>query len=129
MIKRLLIGLTALVAVAAPVALTASPASASPRSEAIGSAQDYLRYSAFSKAGLIDQLSSPYGEGFPRAVATYAVNHIRVNWNAQAVKSAKSYLRYSHFSCTGLIEQLESPYGEKFTHAQAVYGANQTTAC
>lgn len=127
--RKIILTLIALLAIAAPIAATTSPASASPRSQAIGSAQDYLRYSHFSKQGLIDQLSSRYGEGFPKPVAIYAVNHISVNWNKQAVGSANDYLRYSHFSCSGLISQLESSYGEKFTHKQAVYGARHTRAC
>ena len=69
-------------------------------------------------------MSSPYGYGFKKADAVYAVNHIKVSWKKQAVKSAKSYLRYSHYSRSGLIQQLESPYGAQFTHAQAVYGVN-----
>ena len=124
--KKLLLGLVATAAFATPLAVTAAPAQAATTAQrqAIGSAHDYLRYQAFSKQGLIDQLDSKYGEGFSKAVATYAVNHIVVNWNKQAVRSAKSYLRFSHFSRAGLIQQLQSPYGEKFTHRQAVYGVN-----
>jgi len=70
-------------------------------------------------------LSSRYGSGFSVADATYAVNHIKVNWFRQAVRSAKSYLRFTHFSRAGLIRQLQSPYGAQFTHNQAVYGVNQ----
>lgn len=39
-----------------------------------------LSFSAFSKTGLIDQLSSKYGDGFPKADAVFAVNHISENW-------------------------------------------------
>jgi len=124
--RKILLGLVATAAVAAPVAMTAAPANAATtaQGQAIGSAHDYLRFSAFSKQGLIDQLDSKYGEGFSKPVATYAVNHIRVSWNKQAVRSAKSYLKIMHFSRAGLIDQLESPYGERFTHSQAVYGVN-----
>jgi hypothetical protein len=90
------------------------------------SAASYLDHSAFSRQGLIEQLSSEYGEGFSKADAIYAVNHIDVDWNEQAAKSAKSYLDHGAFSRQGLIEQLSSEYGEGFTHAQAVYGVNQT---
>lgn len=92
---------------------------------ALESAQSYLDYSAFSRLGLIDQLSSEYGEGFAVADATWAVDYLKVNWNEQAVKSAKSYLEYSAFSRQGLIDQLSSPYGEQFTVAQATYAVNQ----
>ena len=90
------------------------------------SAEKYLDFSAFSRKGLIQQLSSSAGEGFSRADAIYAVNHIDVDWNEQAAKSAKNYLDQSAFSRQGLIEQLSSEYGDGFTHAQAVYGVNQT---
>jgi hypothetical protein len=93
--------------------------------QAIGSAKDYLSYQAFSRAGLIGQLSSKAGEGFSLADATFAVDHIQVNWNEQAAKSAKDYLSFEHFSRQGLIEQLESKSGDGYTHAQAVYGVNK----
>jgi hypothetical protein len=93
--------------------------------QAIGAAKSYLSFTSFSKKGLIEQLHSPYGDGFSKNDATYAVNHIKVNWNKQAVKSAKNYLSFTHFSRSGLIHQLESPYGDQFTHAQAVYAANK----
>jgi Host cell surface-exposed lipoprotein len=88
------------------------------------SAESYLEFSAFSRKGLIQQLSSEYGEEFSKADAIYAVNHIDVDWNEQAAKSAKNYLDTSAFSRQALIEQLSSEYGEGFTHAQAVYGVN-----
>jgi len=126
MIKRIIIGFVATAAMATPMAVAAAPASAATMAQrqAIGSAHDYLRFQAFSKQGLIDQLDSRYGSGFSKAVATYAVNHITVNWNYQAVRAARSYLRVMHFSRAGLIQQLQSAYGAKFTHTQAVYGVN-----
>ena len=96
----------------------------SGQSNARESAEQYLQTGAFSRAGLIKQLSSQYGEGYSKADAIYAVNHIDVNWKEQAAKAAKSYLDTSAFSRAGLIQQLESGYGDGFTHAQAVYGVN-----
>jgi Host cell surface-exposed lipoprotein len=90
------------------------------------SAENYLDFTAFSRKGLIQQLSSSAGDGFSRADATYAVTHIDVDWNEQAAKSAKNYLDFSSFSRQGLIEQLSSNAGDGFTYAQAVYGVNQT---
>lgn len=87
---------------------------------AIQTATDYLAFTAFSESGLIEQLEF---EGFSKADARFAVNHIRVNWNEQAAKSAKNYLEFSSFSRQGLIDQLEF---EGFTHQQAVYGVNTT---
>lgn len=93
--------------------------------QAIGAAEDYLSLTAFSRRGLIDQLSSEYGSGFSKADAAFAVDHIKVNWNEQAAKAAKSYLELTHFSRSGLIQQLTSKYGAQFTRAQAIYGVNK----
>ena len=86
------------------------------------SAEQYLETAAFSRAGLIRQLSSEV-EGYSKADAIYAVDHIDVNWNEQAAKAAKAYLDIQPFSRAGLIQQLESSAGDGYTHAQAVYGA------
>lgn len=120
---------------AAPVttAAPAKPKLTASQENAIKSALSYLDFSAFSKEGLIQQLSSEYGEKFPLADATFAVNYIEkdpgVDWNEQAAKSAQSYLKTSSFSCQGLIDQLSSEYGEKFTEAQATYGATKAGLC
>ena len=92
---------------------------------ALSSAQDYLDYSAFSRQGLIDQLSSEYGSGFEIADATWAVSQLKVDWKQQAVKAAKDYLDYSSFSRQGLIDQLSSPYGSQFTVEEATFAVNQ----
>jgi Host cell surface-exposed lipoprotein len=93
---------------------------------AIRSAQQYLALgSGFSRAGLIEQLTSQAGSGFPMAQAVFAVNHIKVDWNQQAVLAAKGYLKISGFSRSGLIEQLTSQAGSQFTPAQAAYAANK----
>jgi len=88
-------------------------------------AKDYLAMdSGFSRAGLIEQLSSTAGEGFKKSDATFAVNSLKVDWNKQAVLSAKGYLSMGGFSRSSLIDQLTSQYGEGFTLAQATYAAN-----
>jgi hypothetical protein len=96
---------------------------------AVRSANQYLEMSGFSRQGLIDQLSSEYGEQFSVADATAAVDNLNVDWNAQAARSAASYLEMSGFSCKGLIEQLSSTNGEKFTVEQATYGAGRAGIC
>jgi flagellar biosynthesis GTPase FlhF len=96
---------------------------------ALRSAEEYLQTSAFSEAGLIEQLSSEAGSKYPHADAVFAVEHLHVNWNEQAVKAAKEYLSTSSFSCQGLIEQLSSEAGSKFTLAQAEYAANKVGLC
>ena len=94
-------------------------ASTAGQRNALSSAESYLRFAAFSKSGLVEQLEY---EDFSRSEARWAVAHVRVSWNAQAVKSARSYPRYSSFSRQGLIEQLEY---EGFTSSQAAYGVRK----
>ena len=93
------------------------------------SAQNYLDYKGFSKQGLIDQLSSEYGEGFTVEQATAAVQAMEdageVDWNEQAVKAGQSYLDMKGYSRDGLIKQLSSEYADKFTIEQATYAADQ----
>lgn len=94
------------------------------QTNAIRSAKQYLAFQGFSRAGLIQQLSSKAGDGFKLADAVFAVNHITVDWNAEAVKSAKQYLKLEGFSRAGLIQQLSSAAGDGYTVAQATYAAN-----
>jgi|GEM_PF-5399560 len=93
------------------------------------SAKSYLDFQGFSRQGLIDQLSSEYGDAYPRKAAERAVRFMEkydgVNWTKQAKRVARSYLDSGmSFSKAGLIQQLESQYGEKFTHQQAVNAVN-----
>ena len=113
----------------APSSAAAKPAKPAPhytmsQQQAIGSANDYLAMTGFSRAGLIDQLSSSAGDGYTKADATFAVGHLHVNWNQQAVRSAKDYLAMTHFSRAGLIDQLSSSAGDGYTTAQAIYAVN-----
>ena len=85
--------------------------------------------SAFSKQGLIDQLSSSAGDGYSVQDATVAVDSLTVSWDAEAVQDAKQYLQTQPFSCQGMIEQLSSSAGENFTAAQAQYGATKAGLC
>ena len=87
------------------------------RKQAIGSAENYLRFAAFSRSGLIGQLEF---EGYSTEAATIAVDSITVDWSEQAAKSAKNYLSFMSFSKAGLIQQLMF---EGFTEEQAEYGA------
>lgn len=105
------------------------PSMTGPQKNAVRSAQQYLSFTGFSREGLIQQLSSSYGDGYKTADATIAVDSLNVDWNEQAVKSAKQYLDISGFSCNGLIEQLSSNAGDKYTISQATYGAQQAGAC
>ena len=100
-----------------------------PQNNAVRSAKAHLNVQGFSRAGLIEQLSSSYGHGYSYSDATAAVDSLSVNWNEQAVRSAKNYLNMMGFSCSGLVEQLSSAYGDKFTQSQAQYGASKAGAC
>lgn len=81
---------------------------------------DYLDFTSFSRTGLIEQLEY---EGFSREDATYAVDVLNVDWNAQAAQTAADYLDYTSFSRNSLIDQL---LYEGFTQAQAEYGVSTT---
>ena len=102
-----------------------APKMTASQEQAIGAAESYLDFTHFSRKGLIHQLSSDAGDGFSVADATYAVDHIKVDWNEQAAAAARSYLEMTHFSRQGLIHQLESSAGDGFTHKQAVYGVSK----
>jgi hypothetical protein len=44
--------------------------------QAVESAKGYMQMGGFSRAGLIAQLTSSYGEGFTLAQATYAADQV-----------------------------------------------------
>lgn len=89
---------------------------------ALEKAKSYLRTSAFSYTGLVEQLEY---SGFSNYEATYAANNCGADWNEQALRKAKSYLSTSAFSYKGLIDQLEY---SGFTASQAKYGADRCGA-
>lgn len=85
---------------------------------ALRSAEDYLTFAGFSRSGLVEQLQF---EGYTTDEATYAVDNVDADWNAQAVRSAELYAGMMGFSRTGLIDQLQF---DGFTAEQAAHGAN-----
>jgi hypothetical protein len=85
-------------------------------------ADSYLRSSAFSLEGLIEQLEY---EGFSKEDATYGTEAVKADWKEQALLSAESYLKSSAFSQTGLLDQLVY---EGFTGEEAEYGAMNVEA-
>jgi len=99
---------------------TTAPALTRAQENAIGSAESYLDFSAFSRSGLIGQLEY---EEYSTADATFAVDSLNVDWNEQAYKSAEQYLDFSSFSAGELQDQLEF---EGFTPSQAAYGVSKT---
>ena len=114
---------------AAPSGSPASGNLTAAQRNAVRSANSYLQLSGFSRQGLIDQLSSEFGDSYSVGDATVAVNSLSTDWNAQAARSAVSYLELSGFSCQGLIDQLSSEFGDKYTVEQATYGATQAGIC
>lgn len=74
-----------------------------------------------SKAGIYDQLTSEYGEGFPEDAAQYAIDNVEADWNQNALGKAEVYYKDMAMSKDAVYEQLVSDYGEKFTEEQAQY--------
>ncbi len=86
------------------------------QSNARKSGESYLKFSSFSRSGLIKQLEF---EGFSNSDAVYGTDAQKADWNSQATKSAAGYLKSSSFSRSGLVEQLVF---EGFTDAEAEFG-------
>ncbi len=112
----------------APTTTTVPPATTTTAPEnpvldnAIRSAESYKTFN-FSRQGLIDQLSSEFGDQYPVDVATQAVDSLGIDWMAEAVEAARDYLLYSGYSHAGLVDQLSSEYGDQFTPEEAEHGA------
>lgn len=86
---------------------------------AIATAEDYLRFSGFSRAGLIGQLEY---EGFSTEEATFGADSAGADWNAEAAETAQQYLDSSSFSRQGLYDQLAY---EGFQPAEIEYALGQ----
>ena len=97
----------------------------SAQENALQAAQNYIDTMPFSKAGLVQQLSSQAGDGYAKKDAIFAANHVDANWNAEAVEAAKNYMDTMPMSKDQLIQQLSSAAGDKFTKAQATQAANK----
>lgn len=95
---------------------------------AYSQAAAYVENMPFSRAGLLDQLTSEYGGQFPPADAEFAIARLEaeggVDWSAEAVEAAQSYQELMPMSRQGLIEQLTSEYGSQFTVDQATHAVN-----
>ncbi|WP_371860547.1 Ltp family lipoprotein [Paenibacillus chibensis] len=88
---------------------------------ALKKAESYAETMNMSKAGIYDQLTSEYGENFPREAAKYAIDNIVFDWKENALKKAESYAETMNMSNSAIYEQLISEYGEKFTKEEAKY--------
>ncbi len=72
-------------------------------SNALGSAESYLRSWDFSKKRLKEQLEY---EGYPTNAVNYALENVYADYMKECLWAAQSYLRSSNFSKQRLIEQL-----------------------
>lgn len=88
---------------------------------ALKKAETYAKTMSMSKAGIYDQLTSEYGEGFPVEAAQYAIDNIVFDWNDNALKKAQTYAETMSMSDAAIYDQLISEYGEKFTKEEAQY--------
>ena len=94
--------------------------------QAVDAGEGYLSDGqGFSAQGLVSQLTSSAGNGFPTSDAEFAVQYLNPNWDAQAVDAAKGYLSDGQgFSEQGMLQQLTISAGNGFTEAQAEYAIN-----
>jgi hypothetical protein len=88
---------------------------------ALKKAELYAETMSMSKAAIYDQLTSEYGENFPKEAAQYAIDNIIFDWKENALKKAKLYAESMNMSNSAIYEQLISEYGEKFTKEEAQY--------
>lgn len=92
--------------------------------QALRAAEQYLEFGGFSKAGLLQQLTSEFDQ-HKKADVLWALERVEVDWNAEAVESAELYLSTTAFSRSGLIDQMTSKVGSGFTKKQAEYAADK----
>ena len=52
-----------------------------PQKNAVRSAEQYINMTGFSREGLIEQLSSEYGDGYGIEDATIAIDSLNIDWN------------------------------------------------
>ena len=81
---------------------------------ALGKAEFYANEVNMSKKALYEQLTSEYGEKFPKEAAQYAIDNVEANWKENALNKAIFYQKEMNMSRQAVYEQLVSEYGEKF---------------
>ena len=95
---------------------------------ALRKAQSYSELMYMSREGIYKQLTSEYGEKFPKDAAEWALNHLNADYNYNALKKAESYSDTMYMSKKGIYDQLVSPYGENFTASEAQYAVDNLAA-
>lgn len=88
---------------------------------ALKTADTYANKMNLSKKGLYQQLTSDYGEKFPKEAAQYAVDNVKADWKKNALATAKTYQDKMNMSRSAIHDQLVSDYGGKFTEEEAQY--------
>ena len=88
---------------------------------ALKKADLYANNMYLSKKGLYEQLTSDYGEKFPKEAAQYAVDNVKADWKKNALAKAKTYQNQMSMSKSAVHDQLVSDAGEKFTEEEAQY--------
>lgn len=91
---------------------------------ALEKAKTYAEVMHMSKAGIYDQLTSEYGENFPKEAAQYAIDNIEFDWKDAALKKAQLYAESMSMSNADIYDQLISEHGEKFTKEEAQYAVD-----
>ncbi|MBU3172759.1 Ltp family lipoprotein [Clostridium estertheticum] len=88
---------------------------------ALAKAETYGTMMDMSKAGIYDQLISSAGDKFSPKSAQYAIDNVKIDWNANALKKAQTYQKTMAMSPSAVYDQLISSAGDKFTTAEAQY--------
>lgn len=99
----------------------AEPKLTASQKNAIRTVQTYTDMTGFSRLGLIHQLVA--FDKYSTADATFAVDHVKLNYNELAVRTAQNYLDFTGYSRAGLIRQMVQ--FDKYTEAQAKYAADK----
>ena len=84
-------------------------------------AELYGKEMHMSKAGIYEQLVSPYGEKFSKEAAKYAIANARIDYKREALEKAKDYQKTMAMSSAAIMDQLTSTAGEMFTEEEAKY--------
>lgn len=106
---------------AQPATTPAKPTVPTEYISALAKAQTYGDTMQMSKAGIYAQLISADGEKFSEKASQYAIDNVKVDWNANALKKAQTYEKGMSMSPSAIYDQLVSQDGEKFTPSQAQY--------
>ena len=70
----------------APPAPPPAPELTAGQANALRAAENYLSLMPFSHAGLVNQLSSEYGDQYSVEDATFAADNVGADWNEQAAR-------------------------------------------